>query len=71
MLCLEGSGYVLVGEDTSPLNAGESVLWPKGELHQLWTDGEPMVTLMIEHLHQVDDPMKAAEAHRAGRKEGE
>lgn len=64
ILCLAGSGFVLVGEETSPLNAGESVLWPKDVLHQLWTDGDAMVTQMIEHVHQVSDPGKAWQEHQ-------
>jgi len=64
VLCLEGSGFVRVGEETSEINAGESVLWPKHVLHQLWTDGQKMVTQMIEHVHQVDDPAKSWQEHQ-------
>ena len=64
VLCLEGSGFVRVGDETAPLTAGESVLWPKRVMHQLWTDGETMITQMIEHVHQVDDPLEAWRAHQ-------
>ena len=63
VLCLEGSGFVLVGEETAELHEGESVLWPKHTLHKLWTDGQKMVTVMIEHVHQSDDPIKTAREH--------
>jgi quercetin dioxygenase-like cupin family protein len=63
VFCLEGSGFVLVGEETSPIRAGESVFWPKAVVHRLWTDGQRMVTQMIEHVHQVDDPKKVWQNH--------
>jgi quercetin dioxygenase-like cupin family protein len=46
--CLEGSGYTSVGGVTSPLRAGEYVVWPIGVEHGLWTDGSTMTTLMCE-----------------------
>lgn len=49
VICLEGAGFVSVGAEQGPLHAGERVHWPAGELHRLWTDGEPMLTLMIEY----------------------
>lgn len=67
VLCLEGSGFVLVGEETGPIKAGETVLWPKRVMHKLWTDGERMVTQMIEHVHQEADPAKAWREHQASK----
>jgi quercetin dioxygenase-like cupin family protein len=67
VLCLEGAGYVLVGDETQPLKAGESVRWPKDQLHQLWTDGQTMITQMIEHRHQVEDPARAWREHQAAK----
>ncbi len=63
VLCLEGAGFVRVGDDTFNLVAGQTVFWPKRVMHQLWTDGSMMVTEMIEHVHQVDDPEKAWAEH--------
>lgn len=64
VLCLEGAGHVLVGSETARISAGESVLWPKGIVHQLWTDGSRMVTEMIEHVHQAEDPSALMREHQ-------
>jgi quercetin dioxygenase-like cupin family protein len=50
VVCLEGSGFVSVGEDCSTLEAGEAVIWRSGERHRLWTEGSTMLTLMVELL---------------------
>jgi quercetin dioxygenase-like cupin family protein len=49
VVCLEGEGFVSVGEEQFPFRAGESVRWPAGAMHRLWTDGTEMTTLMVEH----------------------
>lgn len=49
VVCLEGEGFVSVGDQTFPIRAGESVRWPSGTMHQLWTEGTEMTTLMVEH----------------------
>ena len=64
VMCLEGSGHVRVGDETARLAAGQSVLWPKAVVHQLWTDDSTMITLMIEHLHQADDAVAAWREHQ-------
>ena len=51
VLCIEGSGYAFSGGNTVAIEAGQSLLWPRGELHNLYTEGSPMTTLMIEHLY--------------------
>jgi quercetin dioxygenase-like cupin family protein len=48
VLCLEGQGFTSVGDETTPLHAGERVRWPAGERHCLWTAEHPMLTLMVE-----------------------
>jgi quercetin dioxygenase-like cupin family protein len=53
VMCQEGSGFVLVEGETAELQAGQSVLWPRDTLHQLWTEDSSMITLMIEHLYQM------------------
>lgn len=49
VICVEGEGFVSVGDAISPLRAGECVTWPSGIAHRLWTEGRGMETLMIEH----------------------
>ena len=49
VVCLEGEGFVGVGEERFPFRAGESIRWPAGALHRLWTEGSEMKTLMVEH----------------------
>lgn len=48
VVCLEGAGFTSVGETTSPLREGERVIWPANVPHRLWTETEPMQTLMVE-----------------------
>ena len=48
VVCIDGSGFTSVGEETAPLAAGEQARWPKGVLHRLWTEASTMTTLMIE-----------------------
>src|SRR5262249_40214314 len=50
VICLEGSGFVSVDGEAAPLHAGEQIRWPAGAQHRLWTDGEGMTTLMVEHI---------------------
>jgi quercetin dioxygenase-like cupin family protein len=47
-LCLEGEGFTSVGGESAPIRAGESAHWPSNVPHRLWTEGSPMLTLMIE-----------------------
>jgi hypothetical protein len=49
VVCLEGAGFVLVGEDSYPFDAGERVRWPANVMHWLWTESDEMTTLMIEY----------------------
>ena len=46
---LEGSGKMSVGGEESIIRVGERVRWPANLNHRLWTEGEEMLTLMIEH----------------------
>ena len=64
VLCLEGAGFVRVGDATEKIQAGMSVFWPKQVMHQLWTEGQNMTTQMIEHLYEVEDPAKAWQEHQ-------
>ena len=49
VVCLAGEGFVSVGSACTPFRCGQSVTWPAGVNHRLWTDGLPMETLMVEH----------------------
>jgi len=48
--CLEGAGFVSVGESVSSFEAGQRVLWPKGINHNLWTTDNEMQVLIV-HRH--------------------
>ena len=50
VVCIEGAGFVRVGHEAAPFADGQSVRWPMGVPHQLWTSGTPMTTLMLEHV---------------------
>jgi quercetin dioxygenase-like cupin family protein len=50
VICIEGEGFVSVGDLSSPFCAGESIVWPSGINHRLWTKGAEMETLMIERI---------------------
>ena len=56
VLCIEGSGFAMSGGEVISIHSGESVLWPKGEEHNIYTEGSEMTTIMIEHVHQMDKP---------------
>jgi quercetin dioxygenase-like cupin family protein len=48
VVCLDGAGFVLVGDDTYPFSAGQRIRWPADAMHRLWTESEGMTTLMVE-----------------------
>ncbi len=45
---IEGGGFVLVGEDTARVFAGEAVLWPAGIPHGASTDVSEMRAIVVE-----------------------
>jgi quercetin dioxygenase-like cupin family protein len=49
VICLEGGGFTSVSGEEGELSPGFQVRWPANEPHQLWTEDESMVALMIEH----------------------
>jgi len=57
VVCLDGAGFVLVGEDEHPFHAGELIRWPANVMHRLWTETDEMTTLMVE-LGSWDDPAR-------------
>lgn len=48
VICIAGSGFVLIGEDTFGIKEGDTVRWPKDKQHCLWTEDTEMETIMIE-----------------------
>ena len=50
VICLEGEGFTSVGNEQTPIQAGQRVHWPAGQPHRLWTEETEMITLMVEHL---------------------
>jgi acyl-coenzyme A thioesterase PaaI-like protein len=48
VVALSGAGFVQVGNERCPFVAGQRIQWPAGVEHRLWTEGEPLVTLMLE-----------------------
>ena len=53
VLCIDGSGFAMSGGEVATISSGESVLWPKGEEHNIYTEESPMTTIMVEHVHQL------------------
>jgi quercetin dioxygenase-like cupin family protein len=52
VVCVSGSGFTSVGDEEFPISAGETIRWPKGYDHCLWTTDDTMETLMVER-HSV------------------
>src|SRR5882757_8777576 len=48
VICIAGEGFVSVGEQSSPFQAGQRIVWPPGINHRLWTENAEMETLMVE-----------------------
>jgi quercetin dioxygenase-like cupin family protein len=48
VICLDGQGFVSIDGKSSPLRAGDRVVWPAGVKHRLWTEQASMETLMVE-----------------------
>jgi quercetin dioxygenase-like cupin family protein len=48
VICIAGAGFVSIGKQSSPFQAGERVVWPAGVSHRLWTEGTQMETVMVE-----------------------
>ncbi len=59
VLCIEGAGYAMCDGEVTEICAGESVLWPKGKEHNIYTEGSVMTTVMLEHVHQMQSDKTA------------
>jgi quercetin dioxygenase-like cupin family protein len=53
-LVIEGGGFVLVGDETARVFAGQAVLWPAGVVHGASTDVSEMRAIVVE-LAGTDD----------------
>jgi quercetin dioxygenase-like cupin family protein len=47
VICIAGEGFVSVGEQCSPFQAGQRIVWPPGINHRLWTENAEMETMMV------------------------
>ena len=50
VVCLDGRGWVSLGDEEAELHAGEKTFWPAGITHRLWTTDSEMTTLMVHPL---------------------
>lgn len=57
-ICIEGGGFVLVGDEERRVAAGEAVLWPAGLLHAAWTVHGPMRAFVVEFAGADDAQMR-------------
>ncbi len=55
VLCIEGHGFAMSADEVTELQSGESVLWPNGEQHNIYTKSSKMTTIMVEHVHQMNN----------------
>jgi quercetin dioxygenase-like cupin family protein len=53
-LVIEGGGFVLVGDETARVFAGQAILWPAGVVHGASTDVSEMRAIVVE-LAGADD----------------
>ena len=53
VVCLSGRGFILIGEETFPFEAGQTARWPNGVMHCLHTTDSTMETLMVERLYSM------------------
>ena len=53
-ICVGGSGFVKVGEESGPLHAHEAVVWRAGEMHRLWTTDSSMTVLLVHFPGRSD-----------------
>jgi quercetin dioxygenase-like cupin family protein len=57
-ICIEGGGFVLVGDEERRVAAGEAVLWPAGVTHGAWTVHGPMRAFVVEFAGSDDAEMR-------------
>jgi quercetin dioxygenase-like cupin family protein len=52
-IIVEGGGWVLVGEESARVAAGDAVLWPPDVLHGAWTEHGEMRAFVVEFADAV------------------
>ena len=50
VFCLEGEGFISIEHRVCAFLSGDTLRWPAGRVHRLWTGDKAMITLMVEHL---------------------
>ena len=53
-ICIDGCGFVKVGDDTSELVADQAVVWPKDKTHKVWTTNSSMTVVLIHFPGRSD-----------------
>lgn len=53
-VCIDGRGFVKVGDETSELRGNQAVVWPAGTTHKLWTADSSMAVLLIHFPGRED-----------------
>ena len=48
VLCIAGSGFASIDDMEFPITQGQTVRWPNGKEHRLWTIDTTMETIMVE-----------------------
>jgi quercetin dioxygenase-like cupin family protein len=47
VVALDGEGFTSVDGEATPIRAGETVTWPAGRPHRLWTEGSSLLALLL------------------------
>lgn len=50
VICIDGKGKTSIDDDVFDIEAGETIRWPRGKDHCLWTEDSTMETIMVERL---------------------
>jgi quercetin dioxygenase-like cupin family protein len=49
---VSGRGFVKVGDEVSPMGAGQAVEWPAGVSHLAWTENEAMTAILVDPVRE-------------------
>ncbi len=53
VIVMAGSGFVSLDGATSEVSLGQTIFWPRGKAHKLWTTNSTMETIMVERIYQT------------------
>ena len=53
-VCVDGAGFVKVGDEISELVANQAVVWPVEKAHKVWTEKSSMTVLLIHFPGRSD-----------------